>query len=49
MWRPLTAKRAAGDLMTVIPSPARRDSRNWVLDPVPLIAPEKQEQASDVA
>jgi hypothetical protein len=45
----LAAKRAAGDFVTVIPSPGRRDSRNWVLDPVPLIAPAKPEQASDVA
>jgi phenylpropionate dioxygenase-like ring-hydroxylating dioxygenase large terminal subunit len=45
----LRAKR--GDIAFAIPSPARRDSGNWVLDEVPLIAEsaEQQSVADDVA
>jgi hypothetical protein len=45
----LKTVRASGDTMTAIPSPGRRESRNWVLDPVPLLPPQEQEQATDVA
>jgi phenylpropionate dioxygenase-like ring-hydroxylating dioxygenase large terminal subunit len=39
-WRiDLAALRAnAGDVAYAVPCPARRTSRNWVLDPVPLVA-----------
>ena len=45
----LRAKR--GDIAFAIPSPKRRDSGNWVLDEVPLIAEsvEQQAVADDVA
>ena len=32
---------AEGDIAYAIPCPARRDSGNWVLDPVPVKAPGK--------
>ncbi len=35
-WQTLRAN--AGDVAYAIPSPARRTSKNWVLDPVPLLA-----------
>jgi hypothetical protein len=41
-WR-LDLKRLAelrGDVATAIPSPARREEKNWVLDEVPLIPKE---------
>ncbi|MEO8224122.1 MAG: aromatic ring-hydroxylating dioxygenase subunit alpha [Gammaproteobacteria bacterium] len=31
-------KASAGDVAFAIPSPARRTTKNWVLDPVPLVA-----------
>ena len=33
-----TLREKAGDVAYAIPSPARRLSKNWVLDPVPLVA-----------
>lgn len=32
----LRATRARGDVVYAIPSPARRESRSWVLDSVPI-------------
>lgn len=39
----LTAAREAGNVAYAIPSPARRVSRNWVLEPAPLVAAEPAE------
>jgi len=36
-WKELQDKR--GDIAFAIPSPARRNEKNWVLDPVPLMPP----------
>jgi phenylpropionate dioxygenase-like ring-hydroxylating dioxygenase large terminal subunit len=35
----LSALRARGDVVTAIPSPARRETKAWVLDTAPLVAP----------
>ena len=35
-----------GDTVFAIPSPSRRDSKNWVLDPVPLVPPKDAEPAT---
>ena len=40
----LRAKR--GDIAFAIPSPARRTSGNWVVDPVPLLPAIEEESAS---
>jgi hypothetical protein len=32
-----TLRENAGDVAYAVPSPARRLSKNWVLDPVPLV------------
>ena len=38
----LNAAHAKGDVIHAIPSPARRTDKGWVLDPVPLVPPQKQ-------
>ena len=38
----LNAAHAKGDVIHAIPSPARRSDKGWVLDPVPLVPPQKQ-------
>lgn len=38
----VNAARAKGDVVYAIPSPARRQDKGWVLDPVPLVAPKQQ-------
>ncbi len=50
-WRlDLAALRArAGDVAFAIPSPARRTSRNWVLDPAPLVPADPAAAGSDAA
>jgi len=35
-------RRRAGDAAFAIPSPARRQAGNWVVDPVPLVAPDEK-------
>jgi phenylpropionate dioxygenase-like ring-hydroxylating dioxygenase large terminal subunit len=42
----LNRAHARGDTMFAIPSPGRRETRNWVLDPVPLIPPSAPESAT---
>lgn len=42
----LNRKRAKGDVAFAIPSPGRRESKNWVLDPTPLVPPSELEQAT---
>jgi phenylpropionate dioxygenase-like ring-hydroxylating dioxygenase large terminal subunit len=37
-WKKL--RETSGDVAYAIPCPARRESKNWVLDPVPLVAPD---------
>ncbi|MBM3513418.1 MAG: aromatic ring-hydroxylating dioxygenase subunit alpha [Alphaproteobacteria bacterium] len=38
----VNAARAKGDVVYAIPSPARRQDKGWVLDPVPLVTPKQQ-------
>jgi hypothetical protein len=38
----VNAARAKGEVVYAIPSPARRQDKGWVLDPVPLMAPKQQ-------
>lgn len=42
----LDAARQRGDVEYAIPSPARRQSKGWVLDPVPLVPPTQSETAT---
>jgi phenylpropionate dioxygenase-like ring-hydroxylating dioxygenase large terminal subunit len=42
----LNGARQRGDVEYVIPSPARRLSKGWVLDPVPLVPPTQSETAT---
>lgn len=42
----LNAARQRGDVEYAIPSPARRQSKGWVLDPVPLVSPTQSETAT---
>lgn len=42
----LNAARARGDVEYAIPSPARRQTKGWVLDPVPLVPPTQSETAT---
>jgi hypothetical protein len=39
-------KAKLGDVAMAIPCPGRRESGNWVLDTVPLLAPQKQARAA---
>lgn len=38
----VNAARAKGEVVYAIPSPARRQDKGWVLDPVPLMTPKQQ-------
>ena len=42
----LNAAHARGDTVFAIPSPARRENKGWVLDPVPLIPGSPTETAT---
>ena len=39
----LNQERAKGNVVFAIPSPGRRESKAWVLDPTPLVPPQEAE------